>query len=365
MSQQIPALTGVRGIAAIWVVLFHLSESQSFRGALGLHESAPFVVTGFLGVDLFFILSGAVLYHVHASDFVQYGVKEHLKFLRLRFARVYPLHAFCLVAFAAAVYFLPGFTAPYRPGAFSLPNFLSTLFLVNNWGIFPATLWNVPAWSLSAEWLGYLAFPLIVVAIGRLVPKGKEIAFALTLLAALVMATMLLGAENLGQTGKFGILRMACEFTAGCLFCKAARNDVLPRTGTLILALAIILACTYGLRYHWGAVFGLGLLVLALCKEGRVANLLFGNRVALWLGNISFSLYLSHWPLIQVYQWAAPRSSLDRQLLAVLLVAAMVAIATLLYHFVEVPSRRYLRRKMQARRGSPFGDDVARTATAR
>ena len=315
---------------------------------LGLNESAPFVVTGFLGVDLFFILSGAVLYHVHASDFTEYSARAHLQFLRLRLARVYPLHLFCLLAFAAIVLMLSGFTATYHPGGFSLANFLSTLLMINNWGFSTSALWNVPSWSLSAEWLGYLVFPFIVVTIGKQVRRGWEVPTALALLAFLVVATFLLGAKDLGQAGKLGILRMACEFTTGCILCKAAREDAAPRTMTLIFALGVTLACAYGLAYHWGALFGLGLLVLALCKEGPVANTIFGNPVALWLGNISFSLYLSHWPLIQIYQWVRARIALNDSVLAIALIATILVVANLLYRFVEVPSRQYLRKKMQA-----------------
>lgn len=361
MSQNIPALTGIRGVAAVWVVLFHLSES--LKGALGLQESAPFVITGFLGVDLFFMLSGAVMYHVHGADFTRYSVRSHLAFLKLRFARIYPLHAFCLLAFAILVYFLPQFTAPYRPGTFSLANFTATLLLVNNWGFVPTTLWNVPTWSLSAEWLGYMAFPFITVAIKRFVPSGFELPTAFALLAALVGGMLLLEAPDMGQMNRLGILRMAFEFSAGCLLYKAAINDAAPRTWTLVLALAITLACSYDIDYHWGAVFGLGLLVLALCKESRIANLLFGNATALWLGNISFSLYLCHWPLIQISQWASSHLSLSKNVQAAILVLAILLCATALYHLVEVPSRRYLRQKMQTRR-IPASVDARRVTRA-
>jgi peptidoglycan/LPS O-acetylase OafA/YrhL len=345
ISRIIPAFTGVRGFASVWVVLFHLS--QSFKGLLGLHESAPFVVTGFLGVDLFFILSGAVLYHVHASDFIQYSVKAHLQFLRLRLARVYPLHLFCLLTFAVIIFILPGFIRTYHPGSFSFFNFLSTLLMINNWGFSTSSMWNVPSWSLSAEWLGYLAFPFIVLAIDKQVRDGWEIPLAFALLTFLVLATLVLGAKDMGAAGKFGILRMGCEFTAGCIFCKAARNTLAPSTATTVFGLIITVCCAYSLDLHWGAVFGLGLLVYSLCKEGPVAQTIFGNPVAIWLGNISFSLYLSHWPLIQIYQWIVPRSPLSRTILASVLVAVIICVADLLYRFVEVPSRRYLRMKIQ------------------
>lgn len=122
VPKHIPALTGIRGIAAIWVVIFHLS--QSFHGNLGFNDSTPLISTGFLGVDLFFILSGAVMYHVHAKDFDQYRFSAHLQFLKLRLARIYPLHLFCLFLLATALAFLPNFTDTYRADSFSLKNFL-------------------------------------------------------------------------------------------------------------------------------------------------------------------------------------------------------------------------------------------------
>ena len=363
MSQHIPALTGVRGVAAVWVVLLHLS--QSLRSTIGFNEAAPFIQSGFLGVDLFFILSGAVMYHVHAADFPQYRIKSHLAFLRLRFARVYPLHAFCLFAFALIIYLLPDFTAPYRPGTFSFSNFAATLLLVNNWGFMPTTLWNGPAWSLSAEWLGYLAFPFIVLGIKRFVPRGFELAYALALLFIFLIGMLAINAPDLGQMNKLGIIRMLFEFSAGCLFYKAAMGKVQSHKWTLPLSLTVILGCTYRIEYHWGAVFGLGLLVMSLCRQSRFSDILFGNAVAIWLGNISFSLYLSHWPLIQIYQWASQRTNIDKHFLAAMLVAAIIGVAPLLYHFVEVPSRRYLRGKMQNQHSSTLADTAIDIAAVR
>jgi peptidoglycan/LPS O-acetylase OafA/YrhL len=355
MSKHIPGLTGVRGIAAVWVVLYHLSEN--FRGTWGLSETAPFIRTGFLGVDLFFILSGAVMFHVHGNDFARYSIQSHLSFLKLRFARVYPLHAFCLLAFATIVCSLPDFTQPYRPGAFSLSGFLASLLLVNNWGFLPASMWNLPAWSLSAECLGYLAFPLIAVAIRRLVPPRTELAAALALMAALVAAMLALHAPDMGQLGKMGVLRMGFEFSAGCLLYRyAAGTNPALHNPILAFALVLTLVCCFHIDYHWCAVFGMGFIVLALCMDGPLGNLLFANKVALWLGNLSFSLYLSHWPLIQIYQWLGVRMTIDRNLYAILLVVTIVVVAMLLFRFVEMPSRRYLRGKMRA---VPLPDSVS------
>jgi peptidoglycan/LPS O-acetylase OafA/YrhL len=299
-------------------------------------------------VDLFFILSGAVMYHVHGGDFDSYQFASHVRFLKLRLARIYPLHVFCLLTFAFVVWTLPGFTVPYRDGSFSLKSFLATLALINNWGFSQPTMWNGPTWSLSAEWLGYLAFPAIVIASRRLIPKGYEAAVATMLLALLVIAFWCAGAPNIGMVGKAGILRMACEFSAGCLLYKAARTRLSNIKSYLRAGILITVFCAYDLPLHWGAIFGLALLVFALCAGADSGSAIFSNRLAVWLGEISFSLYLIHWPIIQIYQWTVAHSLFDSRILSTILVASILLSAQFVYTFVEMPARRYFRSRMNA-----------------
>src|SRR3977135_1159967 len=89
--EKIDSLTGLRGIAALWVALYH------GVGALPIEGAIPAVVRnivgcGWLAVDLFFVLSGYVISYVHQRDFVRVTPSEYLRFLKLRIARIYPAH---------------------------------------------------------------------------------------------------------------------------------------------------------------------------------------------------------------------------------------------------------------------------------
>src|SRR6185437_5078025 len=108
-----PALTGLRGIAAIWVVLFHL-----FWPGID-----PVTRTGYLGVDIFFILSGFVLSHVYFCKEEFFTRSGYRRFLLTRLARIYPLHLATLIFLLIIVATLPGFTGYSRPGSFGLTAF--------------------------------------------------------------------------------------------------------------------------------------------------------------------------------------------------------------------------------------------------
>src|SRR6188768_1996982 len=100
-SEAIPGLTGLRGIGALWVLLFHWAGLRQWG------REAPVLGFGYLGVDLFFLLSGFVLTHVYLRR-LSLDWASYRQFLLLRFARIYPLYASVLLAFAAAILLIPG-----------------------------------------------------------------------------------------------------------------------------------------------------------------------------------------------------------------------------------------------------------------
>lgn len=145
-------LTGVRFFLALGVVLFHFQLYWTLPA-----ESAGLLNRARLGVDVFFILSGFILTHVYLQGdrAPNYG-----RFLAARLARIYPAHLFILLAMLGLVLIAPVFGVGLEPGRFNPVDFAGTLLLVQAW--FPResmALWNGPAWSLSAEWFAYLAFP--------------------------------------------------------------------------------------------------------------------------------------------------------------------------------------------------------------
>ncbi|MFL5337706.1 MAG: acyltransferase family protein, partial [Geminicoccaceae bacterium] len=159
---ELLALTSIRGIAAWWVVLFHLRLLLAPwlpSAAIALLDQ------GNLAVDLFFVLSGFVI-ALNYGDRLASGRATPTRadiadFLFRRFARIYPLHLLILLGFAAyfgaAILLGSATVAEQDPGYF-----LASLFLVQNWGFLHALKWNVPAWSISTEACAYLLFPLLL-----------------------------------------------------------------------------------------------------------------------------------------------------------------------------------------------------------
>src|SRR5690349_25057093 len=115
-GEAIPGLTGLRGIGAVWVLLFHWSWMR--------YGQVPVLDRGYMGVDLFFLLSGFVLTHVYLKT-LPLNVRAYRKFLIVRLARIYPLHLFVLLCLAGAVLLVPSLTdsIPHADRRFSLPAF--------------------------------------------------------------------------------------------------------------------------------------------------------------------------------------------------------------------------------------------------
>ncbi|MCX5744225.1 MAG: acyltransferase, partial [Proteobacteria bacterium] len=148
MSRQpLDALTGMRGVASLWVLVFHL------RPWLGLVGAADrFAQAGYLAVDVFFVLSGFVL----AYQYRGLGTRPRawLAFWWRRVARIAPLHVAITLALVAVVVARGWWGQP----EYTVRGLLAQLTFTQTWSAIDATSWNEPAWSVSAEWHAYLAF---------------------------------------------------------------------------------------------------------------------------------------------------------------------------------------------------------------
>jgi peptidoglycan/LPS O-acetylase OafA/YrhL len=337
-AKLIPGLTGLRGVAALWVVQFHLYGTES------QHLS-----TGYLGVDVFFILSGFVLSHVYAEKFRSASFGTYLSFLKARVARIFPLHLVVLSFVAMVVIALPGFADHYSnpDERFGLTSFIASAFLIQNWFHWLPTSWNSPAWSLSAEWFAYLTFPIFVIATQRWRTIGVTLTLAIVSLCAFIALLIVRKQYDPGVDGTTGMFRMGTEFGCGCLLYRAQALGmrILPiwADGITVALLGISL-------YVPGAIFLslfciAGLVLLAAQSRGPIAKLL-SIRPIVFLGEISYSIYLVHWLLIQISNWAAVRHHLMVQIGArdVCVVALTLVISYGTYDLIELRSRAWGRR---------------------
>jgi peptidoglycan/LPS O-acetylase OafA/YrhL len=155
VSRRFESLDGLRGIAAIGVVLFHVRWSNHVT-------ETHFIREGYLFVDLFFILSGFIIARAYC-DQIRTG-QQAVRFLILRFSRIYPLHIAVLFIFFllevaklfAAHFGLKGVT-PFQ-GSTSGWAAISNLFLVESLTFSGSPTWNVPSWSISCEAVAYVVF---------------------------------------------------------------------------------------------------------------------------------------------------------------------------------------------------------------
>ncbi|MDO9499168.1 acyltransferase [Falsiroseomonas sp.] len=324
----IGGLHGLRGVAAMWVFLYHLWDGWDWS-------------PGHLGVDLFLILSGFVLSHVYAAGL--HSAADYRGFIRSRIARIYPLHLVTLLAVATVVMTWPGFAGSFlRPEQrFGADAFLAHLLLVQNWAYFLPTSWNAPAWSLSAEWAGYLAFPGIVL----LARRGRQpLLLAVACMAVMSLALHGWGVKDGNGTGSPGMLRMGFGVLAGCLVYRAyAAGLRLPPAPTTLGCVALLAVA------HVPGFGGLGTLAFPiltlLCATGAGALAqACASRPAVWLGTLSYSIYLWHWLIIQMANRAVPDWHWLLRDTAVVVVTLAISAAS--FRCIERPGRSLLLRPM-------------------
>ena len=343
----LPALTGLRGVAALWVLAYHLTQGLD----------VPFARAGYLGVDLFFLLSGFVLCLIYADTGDLSSRPIYWRFLALRVARIWPLHLFALAMVGLLVLLFPGFhpAAFGRNGADLARGLLESLLLVQNWPFIQINNWNEPAWTISAEWMLYLLFPTFVLVTQK--PASWRWAMLLATAFALLPRALLHlredGARDFATNAD--MLRPMMDFAVGCLLYRGWKMG-LPRLGGVwdLLAVALIGLGTSKPEWNVLAVFGFLLLVLLSAQgEGPIARLL-ATPIGIFLGDISYSLYLLHVTLLYLLRYllqidAAPLGWPVRMGWFAGFTAIAILAATASYRLVERPSRAYLRRLVSPR----------------
>jgi peptidoglycan/LPS O-acetylase OafA/YrhL len=350
----IAALTGLRAVAAVWVVLFHYREDL-----LTLVPAArplePIMSAGYLGVDVFFVLSGFVLAYNYSERLSRWCPREAASFIQNRVARVWPvhmvtLHADLLQAWAVGTL---GVTAGGHRRTVSA--YLENLTMTHTWWN-DRPSFNAPAWSISAEWAAYLACPLLLLGLAR-VRRGWSAA-ALALAGYGVMLTVFaLWALPNGNVAHASMLRLAAEFCAGLLAVRVyQRRPRLLTLAALPLALAIVVVVLLVPDVHHGywLAHPLGLLVLCVALDVGPLGRVLARGSFVFAGEASYCLYMTHVLLMPgLHALVSPDDVAGRHVFVRLAVlglyaTALAAAAVLLYRLVEVPARRRLRSKAPA-----------------
>jgi len=347
-AKEIRALTGLRGAAAVYVVLIHfwLYTGSSIPPKI-------FLSHGYLAVDLFFVLSGFVM-TLNYAELFRGGWRwaSYRIFLSRRIARVYPL-CFATTLLAAILIsrrWLEG--TDIRLGR-DLP---FNLLMIQSWSLAPSL--DGPSWSISAEWAAYLVFP-VALWLGHN-PTGRRarwtLFFSVVSIAVLCWLPMVFvhrpNAESLldlhDPRGGWSVLRCLAEFFLGIFTARLyaiQKDQWVQRSG--LLATATGLAMLFLLEFRGSDFFFVVLCpVLVLCLTSRPGILarLLSSKVVHHLGIISYSIYLVHiLPLGFAHHYAIRHALIHGETWEVLAALLVYPLSLAAYYSIEKPCRGLVR----------------------
>jgi peptidoglycan/LPS O-acetylase OafA/YrhL len=354
---DLPALTGIRGLAAWFVVLYHVR--------LGIAPWLPAPVNGllakgYLAVDLFFMLSGFVLWLNYSKRMREEGWKAVPAYIGRRIARIWPLHLVILGATAAFAAVLAAH-GKLNPDHYPWSELPLHVLLVHNWGFTDQLTWNDPSWSISGELAAYLLFPLVAMRVDwRRVPALVAVA-ALAALPLILAGIMALGEATIldRDIPRFGLLRALTGFTMGTILCglwlrwRGRAPLLMPvalaaGASALVLRLAGVWPETLAIPYFLAA------LLFALALKAESARNPLGWRPLHYLGGISYSTYLVHFLLYILFKlvFVEQPGRMSPLLLGLFLLLTLLS-SVGLYHGVERPAQRALNRAFARRREPP------------
>ncbi|MBW2286550.1 MAG: acyltransferase [Deltaproteobacteria bacterium] len=361
----IHTLTGLRAYAALWVFARHFFAAKHYDVGVGtavdLGQLIHIVVLGGWGVDVFFVISGFVMLHVYGDRFsARFGWFGAIRFYLLRLGRMYPLHLAIIVVMAI------GYALRVLPWDGREPDgtgLLVNLLLVQSWGFYDIIVWNRPAWSISLEWFAYLLFPLFVMVLGP-IRKWRSLLISIAVLFVVYyFARFEIGGFTRGNLGPGALMRVTFGFLLGFFLYGLYRQRFLEQVSwdtvcvvTMGLLAAMMLLNGAGYKIGFSLNFPIGLLVFATACSSGFAARIFDNRVAFYLGEISYSIYMVHFPLLRFLthnfgdRFDAVAASGNQPLLwaiALGVFALLIAVSSFCYHVIEVPCRDWVKRRVR------------------
>ena len=337
---ELRALTGMRGLAAWMVVLYHIRLSIA-----GLPMAVEHVLArGYLAVDFFFLLSGFVIWLSWGPRLHDAGWRAVPLFLQRRIARIWPLHA-VILAGAVALALLLAATGRADPVRFPFGELPLHILLVQNWGFTERLSWNDPAWSISCELAAYLAFPLLVMLVDwRRWSSAGLVAIVVILLASLHLA--MAGAPTLGtDIAHYGLIRCLVEFAAGGVVCalwtRWRDHGWIAAAGAFAMGAALLTSWDCGVPETLAVPGAFAAILLGLALTSDAPGNPLGMPALHYLGEISYATYLSHFLLFFVVKLALVRDAHAVPPVTIATYLALTLVASVaLYHLVERPAQR-------------------------
>lgn len=297
IKQEIKSLTGIRGIAAVWVVLFHYFVQHSHF--ITNKTLITFFSYGHDAVYIFFILSAFVMCLAYQNTFSKnINRNMYITFMKKRFARIYPTYLFWIAVFCLLF------------KRFDALTLISNMLLLQNLIHYDYNALGV-SWSLSCEWMVYFIFPFLFMFSWKF--RNSIWVNIISILLAFVFIEYLHEVKNYyiaangiqyfnpniypGVSGSSSIVRCILFYWVGISGFSLINITVIQQLFskisiyTLMLPI-VLLACFEGTGM--GIVFLSLLLIMKLYQERSVDKGFFYSSIVFFLGKISFSLYMCH-----------------------------------------------------------------------
>jgi len=353
--KRLSGLDGLRGLLALGVALSH-----SYSHFTGWHTGFDIFHNPDYAVDIFFILSGIVLYHSYLQKFTS-GSVSSLEFFIIRIFRLYPLHIVAVMLVPLALYASTGSFFPEWLGSVTPFNIIGDLTLTNSLGIGFIPKTNVPSWSISVE-LFAGTFIILLSFLHRIMPWITAIAAVGLCLA---IGVNVKGASQAAYPLlSDGVIRcLLCVSLGICAYQVTMwRAEWLKANHALVsafifcvfmLTLIILFGMNITLPAYLVITPVVALAIAALPHvECDARKFLESDKLA-FLGKISFSLYLMHTPVVYSMLWLKG-SSLDSNIIfATLAVVIAAGISVLTLKYIELPCYEAGKRLMKSRVISP------------
>ena len=331
-----PEIDGLRAIAVLSVILFH--------GELALPG-------GFLGVDVFFVISGFLISSILIDEFDRTGHISIVDFYERRIRRILPaLAATCLITLPVGyLLMLPGDFASFRESLIATLLFVANIFFWNDTGYFAAAAETKPLlhmWSLAVEEQYYLIFPLLVLFVRKKVGASM---FLLVILAGFVGSLLLAfwGFENMRSAAFYLTPFRVWELFAGVLaallyhrFGVGSRivGTLLSATGLGLIAIPMLIYDPleqYAVPAMLSVVVGSFLVIMY--SAGTAVGRILSTGGFVLIGKISYSAYLVHQPVFVFARMVSP-TGLDWKSEFVLALISL-SLGWMSWRFVEQPFR--------------------------
>lgn len=353
-------LDGLRGVAAILVVIFHLFETFTMGDT-----TKQIVNHGYLAVDFFFVLSGFVIGYAYDDRWKSMSIKD---FFKRRLIRLHPMIIIGMIVGAILFYTQSSF---FFPAVSETPVWKMLLVMVIGFTILPVGKsldirgWNEmhplngPVWSLFFEYIANIIYALFIRKFSNKVLTILIIIAGAALVHLSVTKGNVIGGWSFDQTQlRIGFTRLLYPFLAGLLLSRIVKPGMFKNAflWSSLLLIAVLSMPYIGTKEHvWvnGLYVALSIIVIFpfivyIGASGKVTGK-YSSKLCKFLGDISYPIYIIHYPLIYTFMaWVAKNKvfSIPKAAPAMIVVLIVsILLAWISFKFFDLPVRNWLTKR--------------------